>query len=65
MLTHRTIEAKIIGWQAPSEKALRAWAQDIEGRVIAWPETADLAFPRMLTKVFADLQRNVGTPPTW
>lgn len=60
VLTHRTIEAKVVGWQAPSEKALHTWAKEIEGRVIEWSETEHLAFPRMLTKVFPDIQRSVG-----
>ena len=58
LLTHRRIEATIQGWKAPNKAAMEAYATEVGGDVMTWEELEKRAMPRLITKIFDDLQTN-------
>ena len=58
LLTHRRIEATFQGWKAPNKAAIESFAIEVGGEVMTWEELEKRAMPRLITKIFDDLQTN-------
>ena len=60
LLTHKRIEASFYHWQAPDEQSLRNYAEATGGRLMSWAEFGRRPRPRLLTKIWDELLRQIG-----